>query len=98
MEIKIKLDNIDYDTIIKNALPLLKEQNDSKVMGIILGIFNLPGDLAMKMISAIPQEKKNELITYIINQKKETIANNIMNSLADKGFPVEIKDIEITDN
>lgn len=48
----------------------------------------MPGDLAMKMISAIPQETKNELVAYIIDLKKETISNIITDSLVNKGFPI----------
>ena len=95
MKIKVQIGNIDYDTIIRNALPLLKEKNDSKIIGIISGVVNMPGDLAMKMISAIPQETKNEFVAYIINLKKETIANIITDSLVNKGFPIEVCDIKI---
>lgn len=95
MKIKAEIGNIDYDNIIKNALPILKEKNDSKIMSIISGIINMPGDLPMKMIAAIPQETKNDLVAYIINYKKDAIINVITESLYKKGFPVEINDIEI---
>ncbi len=96
MEIKAKIGNIDYTNIIKNALPLLKEKNDSKIMGILSGIINMPGDLPMKMISAMPQETKDELVAYIINSKKENFISIITESLEKKGFPIEISDLEIT--
>lgn len=95
MEIKAKIGNVDYDNIIKNALPLLKEKNDSRIVGIISGIINMPGELPLKMIAAIPQETKNELVAYIINAKKEAIINIISESLEKRGFPVEITDLEI---
>lgn len=94
MQIKAEIGNIDYDNIIKNALPILKEKNDSKIMKIISGIINIPGELPLKMISAIPQETKNELVAYIINYKKEAIIGIITESLSKKGFPVEISDIK----
>ncbi|MGN0598312.1 MAG: hypothetical protein ACI4JK_00335 [Oscillospiraceae bacterium] len=95
MEIKAKIGNVDYDNIIKNALPLLKEKNDSRIVGIISGIINMPGELPLKMIAAIPQETKNELVAYIINAKKEAIINIISESLEKRGFSVEITDLEI---
>lgn len=95
MEIKVKIGNVDYDNIIKNALPLLKEKNDSRIVGIISGIINMPGELPLKMIAAIPQETKNELVAYIINAKKEAIINIISESLEKRGFSVEITDLEI---
>lgn len=95
MKIKAEIGNIDYDNIIKNALPILKEKNDSKIVSIISGIVNMPGELPLKMISAIPQETKDELVAYIINYKKDAIISIITESLFKKGFPVEISDIEI---
>lgn len=98
MQIKAEIGNIDYDNIIKNALPILAEKNDSKIMGIISGIINMPGELPLKMISAIPQETKNELVAYIINSKKDAIISIISESLVKRGFPVEISDLEIVTN
>lgn len=95
MEIRAKIGNIDYDNIIKNALPILKEKSDNKIVGIISNIINMPGELPMKMISALPQETKDELAAYIINSKKETIINIITESLEKRGFPVEISDFDI---
>lgn len=95
MEIRAKVDNIDYDTIIKNAMPLLREKSDSKIISIISGIVNMPGELPLKMIAAIPQETKDELVAYIINLKKDTIINIITDSLRDKGFPIELIDLDI---
>lgn len=95
MEIKVKIDNIDYDTIIKNALPLLKEKTDSKIVKIVAGIIDMPGELPLKMISTIPQDTKNELVAYIVNLKKDAIANIITEGLRKKGFPVEVGEFEI---
>lgn len=95
MEIKVTVNDIDYDTIIKNALPLLKEKSDNKIVKIVAGIIDMPGDLPLKMISTIPQETQNELVAYIVNLKKDTIANIITESLGKKGFPIEVGDIEM---
>ena len=95
MEIKVRVDDIDYDTITKNALPLLKEKSDNKIVKIVAGIIDMPGELPMKMISNIPQDTKNELVAYIVNLKKETIATIITESLGKKGFPVQVGELEI---
>lgn len=98
MEIKITVNDIDYDTIIKNALPLLKEKTDNKIVKIVAGIIDMPGDLPLKMISTIPQDTKNELVAYIVNLKKDTLANIITESLEKKGFPIKVGDIEMLNN
>ncbi len=95
MEIKVKVNDIDYDMIIKNALPLLREKSDNKIVKIIAGIIDMPGELPLKMISTIPQDTKNELVSYIVNLKKDAIAEIITESLGKKGFPIEVGDIEV---
>lgn len=95
MEIKVKVDHVDYDSIIKNALPLLREKSDNRIISIISGIVNMPGELPLKMIAAIPQETKDELVAYIINLKKDTIIGIITDSLEKKGFPVELGNLEV---
>ena len=95
MNIKANIGNIDYDNIIKSALPILQEHKDSKIIGIISGIMNMPDNLAIKIISSIPQETKDQLVAYIINHKKEAIIGIIEESLSKRGFPLEIINLEI---
>ena len=99
MELKIKVKDLDYDSLIKAAISILKENADSSGsngLKFIANILRLPGELPLKMISALSQEKKDEIVVYLVNRYKEKIVEWVQNSLKEKGFIIEIDDIEIT--
>ena len=50
MELKIKIKDLDYDSIIKAAIPILKENadsSDSNGLKFIANILRLPGELPL---------------------------------------------------
>lgn len=99
MKITLNINNIDYDSIIEQSIPLLKEKakaDNNVLLKTISGILSLPGDIPRKMLNALPQETKYELVVYLINSNKGKIAELLQNTLADKGFALQIDDIEIS--
>lgn len=99
MKITLNINNIDYDSIIEQSIPLLKEKakaDNNVLLKTISGILSLPGDIPRKMLNALPQETKDELVVYLINSNKDKIAELLQNTLADKGFALQIDDIEIS--
>lgn len=99
MKIALNINNIDYDSIIEQSIPLLKEKakaDNNVLLKTISGILSLPGDIPRKMLNALPQETKDELVVYLINSNKDKIAELLQNTLADKGFALQIDDIEIS--
>lgn len=98
MKITLNINNIDYESIIDKSVPLLKEkaQADNNIMlKTISGILSMPGDIPKKMLNALPQETKDELVVYLINSNKVKIAELLQNILANKGIELRIDDIEI---
>lgn len=96
MEIKIKVENINYDSIVKVLLPLLNKNNgesDNKMKNKIIGMFG--GPFASKMLSFIPQESKDNMVMHFVNDQKEFIISIIKKKLVEFGIEVEINDIEI---
>lgn len=99
MEIKIKVRDIDYDKIIRAVLPMLKEkaaESDNKALKMVAGILKMPGDIPLKMLAALPQETKDDLVIYLFDHYKAKIIEAVHNVLTEKGFEVSIEDIEIT--
>ena len=99
MELKIKVKDLDYDSLIRAVIPILKEtaeSSDSNGLKFIANILRLPGELPLKMLSALSQEKKDEIVVYLVNHYKEKIVEWVQDSLKEKGFSIEIDDIEIT--
>lgn len=98
MKITLNINNIDYESIIDKSVPLLKEkeQADNNILlKTISGILSMPGDIPKKMLNALPQETKDELVVYLINSNKVKIAELLQNILANKGIELRIDDIEI---
>ena len=99
MKIALNINNIDYESIIEQSIPLLKEKakaDNNILLKTISGILSMPGDIPKKMLNALPQETKDELIVYLINSNKGKIAELLQNTLANKGFALQIDDIEIS--
>ncbi len=99
MKITLNISNINYDSIIEQSIPLLKEKakaDNSVLLKTISGILSMPGDIPKKMLNALPQQTKDELVVYLINSNKDKIAELLQNTLADKGFALQIDDIEIS--
>ena len=98
MELKIKVKDLNYDSLIRAAIPILKEgaeSSDSNGLKFIANILKLPGDLPIKMLSGLSQERKDEIVVYLVNHYKEKIIEWVQNGLKEKGFIIEIDDIEI---
>ena len=98
MELKIKVKDLDYDSLIKATIPVLKESaesSDSTGLKFIANILKLPGDLPIKMLSGLSQERKDEIVVYLVSHYKEKIIELVQNSLKEKGFIIEIDDIEV---
>ncbi|MBR3995591.1 MAG: hypothetical protein IKI97_09970 [Clostridia bacterium] len=98
MKITLNINNIDYESIIDQSIPLLKEKapaDNNILLKTISGILSMPGDIPKKMLNALPQETKDELVVYLINSNKDKIAELLQNTLANKGIELRIDDIEI---
>lgn len=61
MKITININDINYESIIDQAIPMLKEKaqtDNSAILKMVSGILNMPGDIPKKMLNALPQEQK----------------------------------------
>lgn len=104
MDIKIKVDYINYGELITKILPMLDElpiPDDSGVLSKILKIASSPGlskvleDMLPSIIDALPQDKKDELVIMLVNKNKGAIINAATQYAKNNGVSIEIGDIEI---
>lgn len=98
MKITLNINKMDYENIIDQSIPLLKEKakaDNNILLKTISGILGMPGDIPKRMLNALPQETKDELVVYLINTNKDKIAEFLQDMLAKKGFVLQINDIEI---
>ena len=83
MKITLNINNIDYESIIDQSIPLLKEKakaDNNILLKTISGILSMPGDIPKKMLNALPQETNDELVVYLINSNKGKIAELLQNT------------------
>ena len=67
MKLTLNINRINYESVIEQAIPLLKEKakNDNSILFKTLsGILSMPGDIPKKMMNALPQETKDDMHPY----------------------------------
>lgn len=97
MELKLKLDNIDYGKLAVKLLPLVahKLEGSTDMAGKLLnGVAKMPPVLIESTINALPQETKDELAALLINKNKERMKDTFISFAEAKGIGFDIVDIE----
>lgn len=98
MNIKIQIQEIDYNTIGEALYPSLEENICSSKDGskkFLSGLLNILGRTSLKALSIIPQNIKNELTVFLINHFKEQLMTQLQKSLNDNGFLLTSESPEI---
>ncbi len=98
MEIKLKVENIDYGELAVKLLPLvndkLKESNNA-VVKLLSGVAKMPPSIIKTTINALPQENKDEVVAFLINKNKEKIKGAFIKFAHENGIAFDILDIEV---
>lgn len=98
MKLTLHIEDINYESVMEQAIPVLKERvknDDNVLLKTLSGILNMPGNFPCKMLNALPQDVKDELVVYFINNNEEKIISWIQGALVNKGLDLEIAAIEV---
>lgn len=98
MNVKIQIQEIDYNTIGESLYPSLKESICSSnrcSKKLLSGLLNILGELPLKTLSIIPQRTKNELTVFLINHVKEKLMAQLQKNLSDNGLLLTSESPEI---
>ena len=95
MELKIHIDDIDYGTLAATLLPLLPEGTDPGLGGFLLGGVRKQPALVKGLVDAMPREKKEELVSSLVNRNSEKLSRKLTDLSAAKGVPIHISRIEV---
>ena len=100
IEIKIQIDNIDYDSAADTLLPLLADQlacstDNPMLKQLFSGRQRLSLSAAKSFISVLPKEKKDELVVKYMNSNKVQLSQKLMQFAADNKIRLNIKNIEV---
>ena len=98
MEIKLKVEDIDYASLIEKLLPLVEnklQEEDGVVEKLLLGLTKIPSYLIKASINAFPQETKDDMVAYLVNKNSEDIEEILMDSLKQKGITMKISNMRV---
>lgn len=104
MKLELELGTLDHEALIKMMLPIIIENpeaiNDKTLSSIVnmAGVMKISGDTLAKMISHIPQDVKDNIVVYFVNNHKDIVLGFIENIIEKNGIKVDLKDIEIKYN
>ena len=98
MEVKLKVNSINYGELAAKFLPMLSDKL-AKEEGVIPQLLSklaaLSPGMAKGALNALPDETKDELVAYLINKNKQQILNGIARYMVEQGIDVEIEDLSI---
>ncbi|MCD7824108.1 MAG: hypothetical protein LUG86_08880 [Oscillospiraceae bacterium] len=98
VEIKAKIDDIDYANIIKVAFPIIKSkaEKETAAWAMIVRNLNEPDESTIKaLLDLIPDSVKDKLVIMALEKYKEAIPAALNSLAASKGLKLNVKDVEI---
>ena len=95
IEVRVLLDDIDYDSVVELIAPLAAEKLTAK--GGVLGLLgrnteNLSG-VVRQVLKTMSQEKKDEFLLQLLEEKKDVVVSKANKFAAKKGAGVKVLDI-----
>ena len=99
IEIKMTVDDVDYEEILETLYPLLEERLYNKIenpllAGLLSKMKGLPMVTLKAMLKTLPQKTKDELVVLCLNYYKENIVRMLTDTLERHGIPLNIQDME----
>ena len=99
IEIKMTVDDVDYEEILETLYPLLEARLYNKIenpllAGLLSKMKGLPMVTIKAMLKTLPQKTKDELVVLCLNYYKENIVRMLTDTLERHGIPLNIQDME----
>lgn len=98
LELKILIDELDYDSIAEFLIPALAENMAREQKGGVLGgvLANNPEmltSMARKLLGTMSQEKRDELLVQLINKNRDKLLEKGAKAAGEKGIRVRLCDL-----
>lgn len=98
MEIKINVDNIDYDALADLMMPMLMDyfsnDKDDVMTRLLLLSQGFTEATVHKILSKMSQQKKDVLMAKLINNNKPRIMEMITKMAVSQGIRLSVTDVE----
>ena len=98
MEIKLKVNRINYGDLAAWCLPMLSDKlakEDGAIPNLLSKVAAMSPRVARGMLNALPEETKSELAVYLLNRNKEQILSGVTRYLQQQGVDVEFGDLSV---
>ena len=97
IEVKILVDDIDYDSVADLLMPIVgdKLQEKGGIVGKLGSKKERLSGVAHKVLGKMSQEKKDQTVVNLATKKHDLIIEKISGLVAKKGIGVKIKDVSI---
>ncbi len=100
MELRIKIDKMDYGGILQQAIPVVLEKlgtshGGGKMLPLLRRLGDAPAGAARAALNVLPQEMKDRIAVLILQSYKEELVGMIHDFAARKGIEVTVSDIEL---
>lgn len=94
IKLELTLDNIDYDDLIDRYLPLVRDHLQASSNPVALLLSNgMSSAMAKKIVHTLPQQKKDELATELINANKKKLLSKATTLAEEQNISVNVVDL-----
>ncbi len=95
-EIRVVVDEVDYNKLVDFLLPIIADSLEAKggVLSIIAKNRNSLSGFVKQTLDSMPQEKKNEFLLQLFNEKRELVLSKINEKAAKENLGVKLLDID----
>ncbi len=98
IELKVLIDDLDYDSIAEYLIPALAEsmardQKGGILGGVLANNSDMLTSMARTLLGTLSQEKRDELLVQLLNKNREKLLQKATKVATDKGIQVKLCDL-----
>ena len=98
IEINLKIEDIDYDSIADILAPALKDRIEGSEFPawarLLFLAGGMDGDAFKKILSRVPDDAIDEFVVKLLNEKSDKAAEMLENMAMSKGIRIKIADVK----
>lgn len=99
LELNISVEKINYMSLWDKFFPILTQMNivqEKPASVILLGLLKLPSFLLRTTIAGMPQEKKDDVVIYLVNRNHERILEKLMDMAAKTSVELHLENLTVS--
>lgn len=95
IELRVLIDEIDYDSLVERLLPLAAEKLEEKGGFLAMLGRNREGmsGVARQLLKSMSQEKRDEFLLQLLQDKRALLLRKANEKAAEKGIGIKVLDL-----